>query len=337
MLVAIVAAYQVAQSITLAGGIDYARWETAFSQAIGTAVGAAMLLHLEPGEIADAVGIAVACSSPLNIRKTGARLCMWKGAGGPQASRIGIEAAWLARAGMEGPHEAFEGARGVFEMITGEFDIKPFFTSPDPWRIERTTIKLHPTAGTSSSPVENAIRLRPEIGELDEIDAIDIDTFQYLYEFEQKDHVSLVTDTSQPGTREMADHSVRWNVAVALIDGDVTPESYKPHNVARTDVGQVIAKMRLREDPAFTARWPHEWVNRITIRLRDGQVLASELNYPTGNPDRPASRQQLENKFGMLMDPYLGSANVRTLIDRVDVIEEWGDPGELFSYVKRPV
>src|SRR5262249_13008778 len=126
VLAAIVAAYQVACGITLGGGVHYKRWETAFGQGIGTAVGAAMLMGLGPDQIADAVGIAVSCSSPLTIRKTGSHLSMWKGCAGPQAARMGIQAANLARAGMEGPHEAFEGARGVFEMITGDFDLRRY-------------------------------------------------------------------------------------------------------------------------------------------------------------------------------------------------------------------
>jgi 2-methylcitrate dehydratase len=332
VLTAIAAAYQVACGITLAGGVHYARWETAFAQGMGTAVGAAMMLKLSPAAIADAVGIAVACSTPLNIRKTGSRLSMWKGAAGPQASKVGIQAALLAQVGMEGPHEAFEGARGVFEKVTGEFDLTPYMSSLDRYQIEETTIKLLPVSGRVLGPTLQTIEMRPDVGDYRQIEKIDIETYNYCYEFEQKDHASLAEGEAwRPGTRETADHSLRWLMAVALIDGDVTQASFEPERLERTDVRELITNMTITEEPEFTKRWPDEWINRITMHMRDGRTVERQTGFPVGNPKNPASPAALRNKVASLVTPHLGDGAVDSLVDGVARLEDWDRAGLLFE------
>jgi 2-methylcitrate dehydratase len=323
VIVAIAAAYQVACGITLGGGVHYKRWETAFAQGIGTAVGAAMLMKLTPDTISDAVGIATACSSPLNIRKTGSHLSMWKGCAGPQAARMGLQAAALAGAGMQGPDEAFEGARGVFEMITGEFQMRQYLDVSQRFEVENTTIKLYPVSGRVLAPVETVIAMRPEIGDVSAITSIDVQTYQYCFEFEQKDHESLTESAWDPQTREMADHSLRWLLAVALLDGNVSVSSFDDDQLRRTDTRRLVAQMTITEDPQLTARWPQEWVSIITIRTQDGRTIRRETPRPVGSPRNPATPAALENKVVSLVGPHMGPDRARELVQHVNTLETW--------------
>ena len=49
---------------------------------------------------------------------------MWKACAFSNAARNGVFATDLARRGMTGPNDIFEGPKGLFNMITGPFELK---------------------------------------------------------------------------------------------------------------------------------------------------------------------------------------------------------------------
>jgi len=238
----------------------------------------------------------------------------------------------LARDGMSGPDEAFEGVRGVFEMITGEFDIKPFMVPADRYQIEETTIKLYPVSGRNLGPTETICAMRPEVGDPDEIESIDVATYKYCYDFEQHDHASLISEAWKPQTRETADHSLRWLMAVSLIDGTVTRATFEPERLARTDVRPLVEKITIREDPELTAQWPEQWLTDISITMRDSRVIKRRSGRPKGNPYNPASPSDLDGKVRSLVAPHLGEDAVGQLTSRVQTLETWESAKELLDF-----
>ena len=74
---------------------------------------------------AHAVGIAAASNLPLGVTRS-AELTPWKNAATAYATRNGVFAALLAAEGMSGPGTAFEGRNGLFEKVTGPFELAPF-------------------------------------------------------------------------------------------------------------------------------------------------------------------------------------------------------------------
>jgi 2-methylcitrate dehydratase len=174
--------------------------------------------------------------------------------------------------------------------------------------------------------------MRAEVGDYRDVEQIDIETYNYCYEFEQKDHASLAEGEAwRPGTRETADHSLRWLMAVALIDGVVTQASFAPDRLERTDVRDLISGMTITENPEFTRRWPDEWINRITVHLRGGRAVQRQTGFPVGNPKNPASPAALRNKVASLVAPHLGDGAVDGLVDSVARLEEWDRAGHLFE------
>src|ERR1700740_2110633 len=82
-------------------------------------------------------------------------------------------------------------------------------------------------------------------------------------------------------TKEDADHSLPYLLAVALFDGDVQPAQLTPERIAKPDVQSLLLKVRVRPDKSFTARYPAEFPSRVTVRLKSGQSLSHEVSdYP---------------------------------------------------------
>jgi 2-methylcitrate dehydratase len=77
-------------------------------------------------------------------------------------------------------------------------------------------------------------------------------------------------------TKEEADHSLRYMIAVALIDGQVLPEQYAAERIRRCYVQSLLHNVVVTPEEALSRRFPQEHACRIRIRLRDGRVVAME-------------------------------------------------------------
>jgi 2-methylcitrate dehydratase len=57
-------------------------------------------------------------------------------------------------------------------------------------------------------------------------------------------------------TKEQADHSLPYLLAVALLDGDVMPRQFEPDRIAKADVQRLLKKVSVRADEEFTDEYP---------------------------------------------------------------------------------
>jgi 2-methylcitrate dehydratase PrpD len=90
----------------------------------GTVAGAAVATHLlglDSGKIVDAIGIVVSLASgPLEANRSGDTIKRFQSG---WAAKSAIQAACLAKAGVDGPSEAFEGRYGFYRcFLDGAFD-----------------------------------------------------------------------------------------------------------------------------------------------------------------------------------------------------------------------
>src|SRR5271166_1978307 len=69
-------------------------------------------------------------------------------------------------------------------------------------------------------------------------------------------------------TKEDADHSLPYLLAVAAIDGDVQPAQLDPARIAKPDVQGLLKKVQFRPDNGFTARYPAEMPARVIVQLK---------------------------------------------------------------------
>src|SRR5262249_14965342 len=163
-------------------------------------------LGLDEDRLANALSIALTPHVALN--KGVGSLSMWKGVRSAEATKCGIWAAILAKEGMTGPPQPFEGRGGSWAR-GGRQD----FTAPrqSQMAIERNWFKRRPAEASSQGTLEIVPEMRgwakPE-----EIAAI---------EYEMTD-LGEISDNPKwdPRNRETADHSMPYILARALLDGD---------------------------------------------------------------------------------------------------------------------
>src|SRR5262249_4311492 len=127
---------------------------------------------------------------------------------------------------------------------------------------------------------------------VEEIEAIDVQIYAMA-------HSEIGSEPAKwdPRTRETADHSLPYMLAVALSDGRITPASFEPTRYLDPALRPLMSRIAVSENPEFTRRLPGELVSEIRIRTRSGQRLTERADYPKGHARNPMSDADVERKF----------------------------------------
>ena len=273
-------------------------WDHSVQCVIGSAVGAAKVLGLKKEAMGNTISLAITPNMALEQTRTG-ELAMWKGAAGPNAARNGVFAALLAREGMTGPGQAIEGKFGLWQKV-GRFDWEPFGGRGWPFRLTQTHIKFFPVVIHAQSPVTVALELQSAVNP-EEIEAVAIDTYWVAERY-----VDRKNPLWHPATRETADHSLPYCVIAALLDGEVTEESFSTRRLRDPRIARLLDRTTIREVPEYTRAFPQEWPCRIEVTLRGGRRQIAEARYFRGHAKRPLSDEEIERKFRVLAGEPLG-------------------------------
>jgi 2-methylcitrate dehydratase len=282
-------------------------WDQGIFSVIGAACGAGKVMGLDRQAMSHAISLAIVPNLPLGITRVG-ELSMWKGCAAACATRAGIFAAQLAGEGMTGPAEPLDGPRGLWEQAVGQqVTLEQLGGGREPFRITETSFKFFPAQIHTQGPIGLALELHSRVPASD-IAAIRIRTYRTAVR-------SAATDPQKwaPQTRETADHSIPFLVATAFQDGAVTPASFTTDRIHSPALHQLIAKMTIEEDLAFTQRFPEELNCSIEITSTSGQHFTAETPYPKGHRHNPLEDAELETKFrhlaaGILPEAQCGAA-----------------------------
>jgi 2-methylcitrate dehydratase len=226
----------------------------------------------------------------------------------------------LAAKGMTGPEEVFEGKAGFFNSTGIRFEITPFADSADSYRIMKARVKAFPAGYFSQSAIEAILDLRCQIPDLNDIKEIRLQTFPAGYEVMGSGEANW-----QPETRESADHSLPFVMAVALMEGNVELRHYEQMYYKRSDVRALMKKIKVRIGAEPVAAWPDIPLNIVDIEMKSGNVLSTKVAYHLGHFKRLMTDEELERKFRPLAEPLLPKRqtdNLLTCLRRLDEVEQ---------------
>jgi 2-methylcitrate dehydratase len=268
--------------------------------AIAAAAGVSRALDLSLDQTTNAIAIAAATAPALRVTRTGA-LSNWKGLAAPHAAAIGSEAAFLARHGVTGPLAAFEGNKGFMEVLSGRFAIDWAAERLD--AVLRTSVKRYDAEVHAQSAVEAIQELIAETPvPRDTVNAIEVEIFDVAHRIigggEEGEKMTV-------HTKEEADHSLPYMIAVALLDGRLGPDQYAPERIGRDDVQRLLRRVVVKPAPDLSARFPNEHPVRVRVELADGRVLAKEKSDYLGFFTRPMSWDDVRAKIESIPAPRL--------------------------------
>ena len=330
MLLAIAIAYEVYAALANVVGLRDRGWDQGVFAVLGSAAGVAKLLKLTLAQTADALAIAVTGSIPTRQTRSG-ELSMWKGVATAAAVRAGVSAALLAQAGMTGPTAAFEGRHGVWEQVTGPFQLGAMGGSEVPFGIERTNLKFFPSEYHSQAPLAVALELRKKVAIAD-IESINVQTYYTAWS-----EIGSEPAKWDPRTRETADHSLPYLLSLGLVDGRITVDSFSEQRIHDPLLRQLMNRIKITENKSFTQQFPGKLITEIEVLTRGGQRIVETAQYPKGHAKNPMTDADVEAKFSLLCEGLMEKAQQNALLKALWEIDQSADvSGLLDLLVIRP-
>ena len=186
-------------------------------------------------------------------------------------------------------------------------------------RVTRTIVKKFNAEIHSQSAIEGALELQKRHGfAAGEVDRVEIEIFHVAHR--------IIGGGEEGGkkiveTKEQADHSLPFLLAVALLDDQVMPAQYRPERIRRDDVQKLLQRIEVRPNQSYSARFPAEMVCSVEAALKDGRSFKIMKTDYEGFVTRPVLWQGATDKFRRLAGAYCDGAVVDEIIGIVAEME----------------
>ena len=293
-------------------------WDQVVYVVLASAAGAGRVMGLNKEQMANALALAAVPNAAMMQTRVG-ELSMWKGCASANAARNGVFAALMARRGLTGPEEAFEGSSGFKKQLgISKMQLPAFGGNGVPFTIAESRFKYFPCDYEAQCAINPAIELHKVLkGKVDDIEKIDIETY--------KNAVKISAGSRSrwnPISRETADQSLPYVVAVALTRGTVWLDTFVEERIRDPKIHALMQKIQVQATEECNKDWPDAYPFRITVTTKSGQKHVQEVRYAKGHPKNPMSDQEIETKFRRLAEPVMGQTQVNKALSQLWHLED---------------
>jgi 2-methylcitrate dehydratase len=277
---------------------------------------AGRLLGLSQRQIANAIAMAAVSDASFAVVRA-KPLSQWKGLASAQSALSAMNTLFLARRGVEGPLQVIEGANGIDNLL--QMRIRIDWDKQGYEGVVESTIKKYNAMIHTQSAVHCMVELRRQ-NKFDpgNVASIEAEVFQLCYDFAGG---GLYGVDKVVQTKEQADHNLPYLLAVALLDGDVTPAQFAPDRISRADAQILLKKVSVRPKQAYTDQYPGKMPVRISVRLQDGTVIDHEVQGYPGLASNPFTWEDSVEKFDKLVAGRIDQGLSREIKDAVSSLE----------------
>ena len=295
---------------------------------------AGKLLKLDAGRLAYAAGIVGSFAAGL--------LECWVDGTQPKflhpgwAAQSGISAAFLARAGTNGPGAVFEGRFGLYashlqdRAVGRDFDrITNGLGSR--WDSRNAAFKPFPVAHVIHPYIDALWRLQQrEKFQPSEVERIDCPVAAFIVPIV----CEPIAEKLAPASDSHGRVSLQYTLAEALSCGVMGKHAYQPESLANREILALAARVRYHVDPEFPGPGHFKGVVRVT--LKDGRSMTEVEEFTRGSAQNPMTGAELRGKFDENADGFLSKAERDRLADTIAQLEQLTDASVLVGLGTRP-
>ncbi len=287
----------------------------------GAAAGAAKILGLDLLQTANALAVAGSdASGTMEYDQSGGEVKRFHAG---MATRAGLEAAILAKAGLTGPLTIFEGLRGIHRLFAEGTpgDVEPFWDGT--WHIMNTFVKLYPMVGTTHAALDAlgmVLDRRPAGAE--DITQIEVGIVDWAVP-----HGAAIF---HPHDMLSAQFSLAFACALRIIRGQVaivdlaSPgiRSDPAINALADKVKPIAIPIPDGADPLF---------GKVTVRFADGSEETALQPAPRGHPKNPPTISDIKTKFREVVTGLLDETATNRVLAAAERLEEQRSAGDLIA------
>ena len=309
MLKAVVAAYEV--SIRIGKAINPSHLKRGYHTTgtigvFGAAVAAARLLHLNPEQTANAIGMAAhGCSGLLQFT-------MAKPLNPAQAVRQGILCARLAQQGAVGSREIFEGKNGFLSAFADSVRMDAMTRGlGEQFDMLGTSTKMYACCRHIHPPLDVALGICAEEGvKPEDIESIDVQTYSVALQVS-----NLKLDPKDPPE---AKFSIPVSLALGICSGQAGPEVYRMDRIHAPDVRELASRINISVSPEWDRRYADQDRGvTLTIKASGGREFTRSQPLPRGEAEIPLSEEELFKKFMSNAQSLYSSQTCQQLLDTI--------------------
>ena len=266
----------------------------------GAAVASGVIMGLKEGEMIRALGIAGTQAFGLGEWRADGSWIKRLHPG--KAAQSGILAALLAREGFTGPATIFEGQDGFLRAFSheGKYDAHALVRNLGrDFRAGLTAFKPYPGCRFSHAVIDLGL----DLVAANRIVPRDIEAgWVRIYK------TDILNYVARPPIPVIAQFSVPYLLATALLRGKVTLEHLSEKSVRDPEVLFLSDRIQVCEDPQFTAAYPKRYPTEVKLKMKSGQIITGFRDCPRGDPEALEYTQnpgrfelEIEKKFRTLL------------------------------------
>jgi 2-methylcitrate dehydratase PrpD len=247
------------------------------------------------------------------------------------AAQSGITAAFLARAGVTGPAQVFEGRWGLFASHVQDASAHRDFRRIDAelgthWESRNSSFKPFPAAHVIHPYIDAVLRLlREHAIAPDQIESVDCPVAGFI--------VTIVCEPTRekftPASDSHGRVSLQYTLAEALYCGVLGKSAYRGENLRNPEILALARKVRYHVDPDYPG--PGRFKGAVKITLNDGRVFEHVEEYNRGSAENPMRADELRAKFDENAAGFLAPEQRERLVEQIQRLELLPDASALFS------
>lgn len=312
-----------------------------------------LVTRFHPPTVVGTMGSAAACAHLLRLSATASSHALAIAAslsGAPMAnaatqskpfhignaSRLGLEAALLASRGLEG-------SAAILDVVDGVAGFNAFYEDYVPQRLPSPAdgshrflleeqdmgfkrfpahLGMHWVADAASSVHKLLVGCGP--GRVSPAQVQDV-----LLRVPRSKYINRPF----PDSEHEARHSFQFNACSALLDGEVTVQSFTPAAMARPDLHALLSCVRV-EHPADNPANFNSMYAEVCVTLVGGDTIKGRCNTFYGHWRNPLTNESLRKKFRSNAAAALPLEKVERLIEVVEQLDRVEDSTVLLSLLQ---
>jgi 2-methylcitrate dehydratase PrpD len=238
-------------------------------------------------------------------------------------SQGGIISAQLAKNGFTGPRSFLEGVYGYFHLYAKDrYDAQAVVGDlGERFEFQKTIFKKYPSCVGTFAGTEAMLDLVRESDITpDDVMKVDIKVTPYVYKMPGGGF--KIGDNP----RVDAQFSIQYCVANALLRKSSKLEHFEERSVLDPKIMDIAKKVNVVADPALDKRG--ETALEMQVLTRDGTVYTKSLDFPSGLPENPLTREENMERFRSCISfagELIPHENIEQLISLVGELERVKD------------
>lgn len=318
VIVAIVLAYEFEQRLCefAVPGVRERKWHHATLTQFVSPIVAGKLLGLSVEQMVNAIGINGSHNHTIGCPTAG-KLTMMKNTVDPMAVQSGVFAALMAQKGYTGTKEVFEGKEGLMDVYGPEWALDKLTGNlGEKFKILECSMKAFPTEALTHTHLTATLKVvRDNNISYDQIEEVTITTIARACDILFDPH------KYRPESRETADHSLPYCIAAALVDHQVTTQSFSEEKMKDERIWKVIDKIKGEASEEFEKMFPAKQPSKVVVKTKGGKTFSEYLEYPKGDPREPMTIDDLTSKFNALSAELLSPQRQTEIRDAIFACE----------------